>query len=227
MSPQPAAVLIMAPAPRKGQVRLALEPVLGADGAVALHAALIAQAAAWAHEVAPGQVYVAHDPPDSAPELRELVGDATVFPQNGNGIAGRVAEAVGRVFARREGPLLVTWPDLPRLRLELASAAVGDLEDGCDLSLGPVIDGGFYLVGISRAIPELFALSEQAWRSSDAMTLAAAAGRDAGLEIGILRAERGLQRPADVRAALADPLLPDAIRRILVRGSAAGGRVAG
>jgi hypothetical protein len=42
--------------------------------------------------------------------------------------------------------------------------------------------------------------------------------REAGLELGILRAERALHRPADVRAALADPLLPDALAKILRRG---------
>jgi hypothetical protein len=47
------------------------------------------------------------------------------------------------------------------------------------------------------------------------MTVGIAAARDAGLEIGILRAERALHRPPDVRAALADPLLPEHIVKIL------------
>lgn len=217
MTAAASAVLIMARAPRRGQVRLALEPQLGAEAAVALQAALIAQATTWAQAIAPGHVHIAHDPPDAGPELRELAGeDVSVFPQNGNGIAARVAEAVGRVFARRNGPLMIVWPDLPRLRPEHATGALDDLADGCDVVLGPVIDGGFYLIGISRPQPDLFGLPESVWRSSDAMTLAIAAARDAGLEIGLLRAERGLQRPADVRAALADPLLPDQIRRILL-----------
>ncbi len=79
---------------------------------------------------------------------------------------------------------------------------------------GPAIDGGFYLVGISRPLPELFALPEQAWRNPDT-TPAMATARKGGLEIGLLRAERALQRPADVRAAFADPLLPENIVRLL------------
>ena len=210
------AVLIMARAPRRGQVRLALEPLLGADVTIALQTALITNSVVWATQVAPGQVHVAHDPPDAGPQVRELVGPGvTLFPQTGSGIAGRVAEGVGRVFARREGPLLIAWPDLPRFRPQHASGALDDLANGCDLVLGPVIDGGFYLIGLSRPLPELFGLPEEVWRDHDAMTLAVAAARDAGLEIGILRAERALQRPADVRAALADPLLPEEIRRIL------------
>jgi glycosyltransferase A (GT-A) superfamily protein (DUF2064 family) len=207
--------LIMVRAPRRGEVRRALEPMLGPDGCVALQSALITQAATWARDIA-SAVHVAHDPPDAAPELRLLVGpDASLFPQNGDGIAGRLADAAARVFGRGNGPLLIIWPDLPRLRPEHARAALDDLAAGCDVVLGPVIDGGFYLIAIARPLPKLFALSEQTWRSPDAMTVALAAAREGGLEIGLLRAERALNRPADVRAALADPVLPEVVAKVL------------
>lgn len=212
------AVLVMARAPRRGEVHRALEPVLGIDGCLALHVALLAGTAAWAHEVAPDAVYAAHDPPDGGPDLRPLFGpQATLFPQNGEGIAARLSDAAARVFAQRDGPLLIVWPDLPRLRHDHAGAAIGDLQAGCDVVLGPVIDGGLYLVGISHPVPKLFALPEQSWRGRDVMMIGLSAVRDAGLEVGILRAERALHRPSDVRAALADPLLPDALGKILRR----------
>jgi hypothetical protein len=47
------------------------------------------------------------------------------------------------------------------------------------------------------------------------MTVGFAAAQRAGLEIGILRVERALHRPADVRAALADPLLPIDVRNLI------------
>jgi len=212
------AVLIMARAPRRGEVHRALEPTLGVDRALALHVALLAHTAAWAHAVAPGSVNVAHDPPDAGPEVRPLVGpDAILFPQKGDGIAARLGEAVARVFARHEGPLLIVWPDLPRLRDDHAEAAMGDLEAGCDVVLGPAIDGGLYLVAVARPMPRLFALPEQIWRSPDAMAIGLSAARDAELEVGILRAERTLHRPADVRAMLADPLVPDWLAKVLRR----------
>jgi glycosyltransferase A (GT-A) superfamily protein (DUF2064 family) len=212
------AVLIMARAPRRGEVRRSLEPLLGADGCIALQSMLIAQAASWGHEVAAGAVHVAHDPPDAGPELRQLVGpDTVLFPQNGDGIAGRLADAAARVYARSSGPLLIAWPDLPQLRADHATAALGDLGAGCDVVFGPIVDGGLYLIALSRPLPRLFALPEHVWRSPDVMTMGIAAARDAGLEIGILRAERALQRPADVRAALADPIRPDWVTKVLAR----------
>ncbi|MGO9752029.1 MAG: DUF2064 domain-containing protein [Solirubrobacteraceae bacterium] len=218
MSGAAPAVLIMARAPRRGQIRPALEPLLGPDGCVALQSALIAQTAQWARALAPRAIHVAHDPPDSGRELRRLVGpDAILFPQNGDGISGRLADGSARVFARGLGRLLIVWPDLPRLRRAHAEAALDDLQAGCDVVLGPAYDGGFYLVGISRPMPKLFALPELTWRSADAMTMALAAAREAGLEVGLLRAERALHRPADVRAALADPTLPEDVARALGR----------
>jgi glycosyltransferase A (GT-A) superfamily protein (DUF2064 family) len=221
MTQRDPAVLIMARAPRRGEVRRALEPLLGADRCAVLHTTLIRMAAEWAREVADGSVHVAHDPPDAANEVRRLIGtNATMFPQNGDGIAGRLADAAARVFSRHRGPLLIVWPDIPRLRPDHALAALEDLANGCDVVLGPSLEGGFYLIGIPRPLPKLFALPERVWRSPDAMALGLSAVRDAGLELGILRAERPLQRPADVRAALADPLLPEELGEILNRGQA-------
>jgi glycosyltransferase A (GT-A) superfamily protein (DUF2064 family) len=212
------AVLIMARAPRRGEVRRALEPVLGADGCLALQTALIVDAVAWARELEPRAINIAHDPPDAAAEMRRLAGsDVVLFPQNGDGIAGRLADGAARVFARGAGPLLIVWPDLPKLRTDHAHAALDDLAAGCDVVLGPVFDGGFYLVAISRPMSKLFELPESTWRDADAMSLALAAAAEAGLEVGMLRAERALHRPADVRAALADPTLPAAIARVLDR----------
>ena len=212
------AVLIMGRAPRRGEVRRALEPVIGQDGCVALQTALVTQAVEWARQTHPRSIHFAHDPPDAGSDLKALTGaDVAMFPQNGDGIAGRVADAVGRVFARGPGPLLIIWPDLPVLRQVHAEAALGDLEAGCDVVFGPVFDGGFYLIAVSRPMPELFALPEQVWRGSDSMGVALAAAREAGLEVGMLRAERALHRPADVRAALADPTLPGPVARALGR----------
>jgi glycosyltransferase A (GT-A) superfamily protein (DUF2064 family) len=211
-------VLIMARAPRRGEVLRALEPMLGIDGCVSLQSALITQAVRWAKQIAPGSVHVAHDPPDAARDLRVLTGAGTaLFPQNGDGITGRLADAVARVFGRSPGPVIVVWPDLPSFRTDHAEAALEDLSSGCDVVLGPVIDGGLYLIALSKPLPKLFGLPEQVWRSPDVMQMGIAAVRDIGLEIGILRAERALHRPADVRAALADPLLPEVIARVLRR----------
>jgi glycosyltransferase A (GT-A) superfamily protein (DUF2064 family) len=177
---------------------------------------LTQQAAAWASDVAPGAVHVAYEPPDSGPELRGLLGpEVLLFPQNGEGIAGRLADATARVFGHIGGPMLIIWPELARWRPEHATGALDDMRDGCDVTLGPVVGGGFYLIAIARPLPSLFGLPEQAWRSPDVMSLALPAAIEAGLEVGILRTERGMHSSEDLRAALADPLLAGVIGGLL------------
>lgn len=215
------AVVIMARAPRRGIVHQALEPVLGADGCVELQRTLLRRTAAWAHEVAGERVYVAYEPADAHAELTALLGTRHTFlPQSGEGIASRTAAACAHVFAGGERPVLIVWPDLARLRGDHATAALDDLQGGCDVVLGPVFDGGLYLLGIARPTPALFSLPERAWRGAELIGVAAAAVHEAGLELGLLRAERALHRPADARAALADPLLPAELGRILQRARA-------
>jgi glycosyltransferase A (GT-A) superfamily protein (DUF2064 family) len=190
--------------------------MLGPARCAALQAMLMQRAAAWASEVAPGAVHAAFEPADSGPELRALLGmEVFLFPQNGEGIAGRLADATTRVFGHSDGPMLIVWPELARWRAEHATGALDDMRDGCDVTFGPVIGGGFYLIAVAKPLPSLFGLPEQAWRSPDVMSIALPAAQEAGLEIGILRTERGMHSPEDLRAALADPLVAGELSEVL------------
>jgi glycosyltransferase A (GT-A) superfamily protein (DUF2064 family) len=210
--------MIMARAPRRGEVRHALEPMIGADGCLALHAALFMEALRWARSLAPRGIYVAHEPAHAGRELHRLAGpDVNVFPQNGEGIAGRVADGLVRVAAHSSGPVVVVWPDLPRFSPAHGSHALDDLEAGVDLVLGPAFESGYYLVAMARPLPRLFTQGEQLWRGPDSLARLLGAASSLGLKVGVLQGQRALHRPADARAALADPLLPDPIRRALRR----------
>ena len=142
----------------------------------------------WADELAPGGV----------------------FPN-----ADGVGEAVAGLFAGGEGPVLVIWPELVHWRSDHATGALGDLADDCEISVGPMFDGGFYLVAFAHPVPALLDLPDDAWQTRDPIGLVADAAHRSGLGIGLLRTERGLRTPADVSALLADPLLDDDLRGLL------------
>lgn len=221
MSPVAPAVVVMARAPRRGTVHRALEPLLGPDGCLALHTALLHRAAAWARQVAGERVFVAYEPADAHAELATLFGvEVVLFPQSGEGIASRTAAASAHAFTSGARPVLIAWPNLARLGADHAAAALDDLGAGCEVVLGPVFDGGLYLIGLARPTPALFSLPERSWRSPELVSVAVAAAHQNGMQIGLLRPERALHRPADVRAALADPLLDEEMARILRRGRA-------
>lgn len=220
----PRAVLLMARDPGVGAVRPELEAVLGPGRCAALERALLARAAAWAARVAPGRVWVAVEPAGGRARLADLPGEGVtvVFAQGDGDVSARLGGAVARVIAEAPlgpdgvaGPVLIIWPELAQWRDEHAAGALDDIAAGCGVSIGPVFDGGFYLVALAAPVPSLWALPATAWDSPDAIGLALEAVHREGLEAGLLGPERGLRRPGDVRAALADPLLDPELREIL------------
>jgi glycosyltransferase A (GT-A) superfamily protein (DUF2064 family) len=172
-------------------VVLLMPPAGPPEPVAGLTALLEAEALRWAVDVAGDAVYRKREP---------------------------LAAASAEVLAEHPGALLVVWPVLAQLRAEHASGALEDLASGADLVLGPVIDGGLYLLGLARPLGELLDLPDEAWLGRDAMPVALAAASESGLEVGLLRAERALRGLADVGAALADPLTPGPIAALLGSG---------
>lgn len=210
------AALVMAKAPRVGEVKTRLEPLLGAEGCARLQALLLARAARWAVDVAPGAAFVAFTPEESLAEVGALVPAGTdLFAQEGADLGARLAAATARAFAMHDGPLLTVGTDLATLEPRHAAAALDDLADGIDVTFGPAFDGGYYLIGLREPHPEVFALPSEAWGGPRVLQLSLQAAAEAGLSLGMLRGERDLDTPADARAALADPRFPDDIAAAL------------
>jgi glycosyltransferase A (GT-A) superfamily protein (DUF2064 family) len=218
--------LIVADPPVPGACLPGLEPLLGPDGCARLQEVLVRRAGAWAAEVAPGRALVAAAPPPAAPhaaaapegrDVAALVPEGTtVFPQRGRHRGERLVAAVEEAFARAgPGPLLVAGTGVPRLSAPHAAAALADLAEGCDATFGPALDGGFYLAGLAGSDAAVFTLPDEAWEGGDLLTGILTRAREHGLELGLLRYERELRAPLDVRAVLADPLAPADVVAVL------------
>jgi uncharacterized protein DUF2064 len=182
-------VLVMAGAAR-ADPELGLR--LGAQRVGRLEQLLLDRALRWTSELSPARVEVA----TGGEELGAAVQRA--FVSAGGGV-----------------PVVVIWPTLPRWGAEHAEGVLDDLASGCDASVGPVYDGGLYLLALTRVLPSVFALPGETWDSADAMGRVLGAINAEGVDVGLLRAERGLRRVGDVRAALADPLLDEELRVLL------------
>jgi glycosyltransferase A (GT-A) superfamily protein (DUF2064 family) len=130
---------------------------------------------------------------------------------------GTVVEAATDLTAAvaPDGPTLVIWPELPVWLPETGAAALDDLAAGCAVSIGPVFDGALYLLALAEPIPELLALAERPWHGVQAMARVFTVVEERQLEVGLLRAERGLRRPDDVRALRVDPLTDGELQEML------------
>jgi hypothetical protein len=159
-------------------------------------------------------------------QMRAIDWARQVAPENWHAAtpgASLSAEAA-RVFVQEARTLLVVWPSLPRLRRDHAEAALEDLHSGADVVLGPVIDDGLYLLGLSQPAPALLERLDEALTGGELGTFGISAASDLGLELGLLRIERSLRTVADVAAALADPLTPPETRRLLAGEDDRGSR---
>jgi hypothetical protein len=74
--------------------------------------------------------------------------------QSGNNIGERMFHAFS-VALPSHGSAILIGGDLPTLRVEILEEAFAKLEE-FDLTVGPASDGGYYLIGMKRPIPELF-----------------------------------------------------------------------
>ena len=212
MTDRPAAIVI-AKAPRPGTCKTRLEPLLGPEGCAALQAALIRRAVAWAEAV--GDPYLAYTPADAVEEMAMLAPRATLIEQVEGDLGDRLAAATTLVLQEHGGPALLIGVDTPQVDERHATAALDDLADGVDVTIGPANDGGYYLIGLRAPHPEVFALPSEKWGGPEVFTLTLAAAHEAGLTVGMLRSERDLDEPQDAAAFLSDPLTPPEIAAAL------------
>jgi glycosyltransferase A (GT-A) superfamily protein (DUF2064 family) len=176
---------------------------------------LLRRALAWARAAAPGADYTAVELTAADEARLELPPPERRLTPHGDPHGAGAMEVAERLFAAGHTPVLLAGTECPVLSLDHATAARDDLDNECDLVIGPMFGGGWYLLGLARPIPELASLPADSWDSPDVMALAVVAAQQAGLEIGLLRPERRLLTPADHGAALVDPLVPLEVRAAL------------
>ncbi|HAS35256.1 MAG TPA: transferase [Flavobacteriales bacterium] len=80
-------------------------------------------------------------------------------------------------------PTVLIGTDCPGINSVLLREAFETLNE-CDLVLGPCEDGGYYLIGMSKAIPELF--QEIPWSTSRVLEQTMKKAKTLGLSVGLL-----------------------------------------
>jgi rSAM/selenodomain-associated transferase 1 len=153
----------MAKAPIPGTVKTRLVPPLSDEQACELYCALLLDQLDNLTGLSEIDLYLAYTPADAAPLIENLAPTRfQCFPQRGVDLGARMGEVLAELWRRGHHRLVLIGSDLPVLRLEILREAFKYL-DAPDRRavLGPSQDGGYYLVGMNQAIPEIF--SGMAW----------------------------------------------------------------
>lgn len=179
--------------PLAGRVKTRLAQSLGREGAARLYACFLRDAAETARalmEARSGVSLVCEWALEQGESLDEfpltdwLPGAYLHRAQTGADLGARMAAALGRclAFGRRAVLIGTDFPDLPH---EVLRDAFENLESGDEpgITLGPAADGGYYLIGMNRFLPEIF--TDIPWSTSGVLsrTMEKACARGVGTSL--------------------------------------------
>jgi rSAM/selenodomain-associated transferase 2/rSAM/selenodomain-associated transferase 1 len=144
--------------PEAGCVKTRLIPALGAERAAALHRRLLLRTLRTAEigcRLSEADLEV-HFDGGSEEAFHHWVGDRYICrAQRGGDLGDRMAHAFEGSFEAGCQAAVIIGSDSPGLTPELLVAAFEKLGSS-SVVLGPADDGGYYLIGLGRPVPELF-----------------------------------------------------------------------
>jgi rSAM/selenodomain-associated transferase 1 len=154
-------LVIMAKAPRTGEVKTRLTPSLSPTDVTTFYCCLLDDTLALARSLS--DVEVAIMCPDSdVNELTRLAGaqlakkEASVVAQKGEGLAAGLKSVFAHFAEGRQRRVIAFNSDSPHLPRSVLEDAFETLA-AHDVVVGPTHDGGYYLVGAKASHPTLFA----------------------------------------------------------------------
>jgi rSAM/selenodomain-associated transferase 1 len=150
--------------PEVGKVKTRLIPALGQEGAMVLHRQMvertIKRARAWREQsgLSPAidsAIEVWFTGGDEVQMAAWLGEDLGYVRQPEGDLGDRMATAFREAFEQGYGSVVIIGTDCPGIDMEVLAEGFGLLEQQ-ELVLGPAQDGGYYLIGLQRLVPELF-----------------------------------------------------------------------
>ncbi len=183
------ALAVMAKAPRAGTVKTRLAPPLTPDQAAAMNVCFLRDTAENLAMVgAKGRAagVVSYTPVGDERLFDGLLpGEFALIAQRGQEFGERLLATAEDLLACGFGSVCLIDSDSPTVPATAFEQAIAALEQPGDrIVLGPSQDGGYYLIGLKRAHPELF--DGITWSTSSVLDETVSAAKAAGIEIRML-----------------------------------------
>jgi rSAM/selenodomain-associated transferase 1 len=152
------AVIVMAKAPRPGEAKTRLQPFLNAKQAGELAACFFQDTVTKIKQIAPNLI-IAYSPNDGREFLETLSpGKKSLWiEQQGEDLGKRLESVIEYAEKMNFRPIITIGTDSPTFPAEYLLKAIESLESkSADIVLGEAKDGGFYLIGLQKSVPNLF-----------------------------------------------------------------------
>ncbi|MBW2307584.1 MAG: TIGR04283 family arsenosugar biosynthesis glycosyltransferase [Deltaproteobacteria bacterium] len=186
--------------PEPGKVKTRLIPVLGPEGASELQRRMTERTLELAkllealrslsievrYEGCNGQI------------AEQWLGRHILYRHQGEGDLGeRMARAFSEAFHEGMEQVVLVGTDIPGLTVDLMQRAFNELTCA-DVVLGPARDGGYYLIGLRRPIPQLFV--DMPWGTDEVLEQTRRISDELGLSVTFLDFLDDVDRPEDLHA---------------------------
>ncbi|MDF0556621.1 TIGR04282 family arsenosugar biosynthesis glycosyltransferase [Kamptonema sp. UHCC 0994] len=183
--------------PEPGKTKTRLIPMLGIEGAAKLHRQLT-EGTIWQakqlliHEFCI-EVYFTGG---TKKLMLEWLGNEIIYENQVTGNLGeKMAAAFQISFNSGMEKVVLIGTDCPNLNADLMAKAFEEL-DGHDLVFGPALDGGYYLIGLRRFVPEIFRGIN--WGTAEVLGQSVAIAQNLNLAIAYLPPLADIDRPEDL-----------------------------
>ena len=184
--------------PEPGITKTRLIPVLGKVGAANLHRLMAGRTIARALflENSRRLSVEIHHAGGSQQQMQDWLGTDLIYQNQIDGDLGaKMTAAFQNSFDSGVDKVAIIGTDCPDLKPEILAQAFDELSDR-DLVLGPAKDGGYYLIGMRRAIPELFGGIN--WGTSEVFGSTRAIAQNLHLNIAYLPILADIDLPEDL-----------------------------
>ena len=179
--------------PVKGAVKTRLAAGIGDEAALAVYKRLSEMTMKAVHPVASKKIvfydqHILHDDIWSEDDFEKNI-------QAGSDLGERMAAAFRHGFEEGYERILIIGTDCPDLKTAMLEDAF-KLLDTHDAVIGPAVDGGYYLLGLKRFIPEVF--QDILWGSDQVFQQTIIRLKHLGQSVCLLEPLRDIDRPEDL-----------------------------
>jgi len=183
------ALVVMAKAPRAGEVKTRLIGALSAAEAAAIYTNFLRDTfvlvEAVQEERETAQVVLCYTPAGSEEAFETIEREGSLMlAQRGGDLGERLTNCFADLFEFGFDSVIVIGADSPTLPEEILIEALNSLVSENDVVLGPAEDEGYYLVGMRKFHAEIF--SDIPWGTDRALAATEARVSEAGLELKLL-----------------------------------------
>jgi rSAM/selenodomain-associated transferase 1 len=148
------AIIIMAKVPIPGTVKTRLQSILSPAQCAALATAFLQDTLEKSVKICK-DIILAYSPDNQRELLENLITPGSVLlPQKGENLGERMSDALNFAF-RNNSAVVMIGTDSPTFPAEYLARAFAVLEKNAEIVLGKSKDGGFYLIGLRRSMPNI------------------------------------------------------------------------